>query len=288
MTGERSFEFKATDGTRVAAYHWPAIGATRAVLQVSHGMGEHALRYKAPLQRLREAGIAIYADDHRGHGRTAPDAAAFGDFGTGGFAGIIDDMAVLSRLARQENPGRKLFLLGHSLGSFALQIYLLSHNALIDGAILSGSAALDMLPPPSPEGLEAFNAPFEPARTKFDWLSRDNAQVDAYVADPLCGFSAVPQSMMSIFVAAAGLFEPGALERIRKDLPVYLFAGDRDPLNGGLAFLTPLVDRYRAAGISDVSTDFYTGGRHEMLNETNRDEVVARLLSWIERRVQAS
>lgn len=280
-----SFEFKGTDGTRVAAYHWPAIGPTRAVLQVSHGMGEHALRYRAPMQRLREAGIAIYADDHRGHGRTAPTAAALGDFGPGGFAGIVDDMAVLSRLAREKHPGLKVFLLGHSLGSFALQIYLLAHSRLIDGAVLSGSAAMDMLPPPDPAGLEAFNAPFEPARTKFDWLSRDAVQVDAYVADPLCGFSATPASMMSIFGAAAGLFEPGALDRVRKDLPLYLFAGDKDPLNGGLAFLSPLVERYRAAGIADVTTDFYAGGRHEMLNETNREEVISRLLEWIERRL---
>lgn len=285
MTMDGSFEFKGTDGTRVAAYHWPAIGPTRAVLQVSHGMGEHALRYRAPMQRLREAGIAIYADDHRGHGRTAPTAAARGDFGPGGFAGIVDDMAVLSRLAREKNPGLKVFLLGHSLGSFALQIYLLVHSSLIDGAVLSGSAAMDMLPPPDPAGLEAFNAPFEPARTKFDWLSRDAAQVDAYVADPLCGFSATPASMMSIFGAAAGLFEPGALDRVRKDLPLYLFAGDKDPLNGGLAFLSPLVERYRAAGIADVATDFYAGGRHEMLNETNRAEVISRLLAWIERRL---
>lgn len=280
-----SFGFKGTDGTRVAAYHWPAIGPTRAVLQVSHGMGEHALRYRAPMQRLREAGIAIYADDHRGHGRTAPTAAALGDFGPGGFAGIVDDMAVLSRLAREKHPGLKVFLLGHSLGSFALQIYLLAHSRLIDGAVLSGSAAMDMLPPPDPAGLEAFNAPFEPARTKFDWLSRDAVQVDAYVADPLCGFSATPASMMSIFGAAAGLFEPGALDRVRKDLPLYLFAGDKDPLNGGLAFLSPLVERYRAAGIADVTTDFYAGGRHEMLNETNREEVISRLLEWIERRL---
>lgn len=287
MSGERAFEFKGTDGTRIAAYHWPAEGKVRAVLQISHGMGEHAQRYLAPMQRLRQAGISIYAEDHRGHGRTARDASALGDFGPGGFAGIVDDMAVLSRLARAENPGCKLFLLGHSLGSFALQIYLVSHAGLIDGAILSGSAALDMLPPPNPEagGLEAFNAPFEPARTKFDWLSRDEKEVDAYVADPLCGFSANPASMVSIFGAAAVLFEPGALERIRKDLPVYLFAGDKDPLNGGLAFLSPLVERYRAAGLSDVSTDFYPGGRHEMLNETNRAEVVSRLLLWIERHV---
>lgn len=287
MAGELSFEFKGSDGTRIAAYHWPAEGRVRGVLQVSHGMGEHALRYQKPMQRLREAGISIYADDHRGHGRTAQTPSDLGDFGPSGFAGIVDDMAVLSRLARAENPGRKLFLLGHSLGSFALQIYLVSHAGLIDGAILSGSAALDMLPPPNPEagGLEAFNAPFEPARTKFDWLSRDESEVDAYVADPLCGFSANPASMISIFGVAAALFEPGALERIRKDLPIYLFAGDRDPLNGGLAFLTPLVERYRSARLSDVSTDFYPEGRHEMLNETNRDEVVSRLLSWIDRHI---
>ncbi len=283
MTGEQRFEFQGADGARVAAYRWPAVGPAKAVLQISHGMGEHALRYAAPLQPLREAGIAIYAEDHRGHGRTAT-AGKLGDFGPGGFASIVDDMARLSEIARRENQGKKLILLGHSLGSFALQIYLVKHSALIDAAVLSGSAALDLLPPPDPEGgLKSFNKPFEPARTPFDWLSRDPAEVDKYIADPLCGFDATPESLMSIFTAAQVTFEPDALKRIRPTLPIYLFAGDKDPLNSGLAGLTPLVDRYRAAGIKDVTHDFYTGGRHEMLNETNRAEVVANLGRFIAR-----
>ena len=281
MSNEQ-FEFQGSDGARIAAYRWAATGPTKAVLQISHGMGEHALRYLAPLQPLREAGIAIYAEDHRGHGRTSPDK--LGDFGPGGFASIVDDMATLSAIAKRENPGRKLILLGHSLGSFALQIYLVKHSALIDGAVLSGSAALDMLPPPDGEGgLKSFNKAFEPARTPFDWLSRNPGEVDKYIADPLCGFDATPESMMSIFTAAQVMFEPDALKRIRPTLPIYLFAGDKDPLNSNLAGLTPLVERYRAAGIKDVTTDFYPNGRHEMLNETNRDEVVRNLGRWIAR-----
>lgn len=276
------FTFDANDGTRISAWRWDARGPVKAVLQIAHGMGEHALRYGAPFAPLRAAGISIYANDHRGHGRTA---ATLGDFGPGGFAGVVDDMAVLSRIARRENPGAKLVLLGHSMGSFALQIYLLQHSALIDAAVLSGSAALDMLPPPDPSGnaLEAFNKPFEPARTPFDWLSRDAAEVDKYIADPLCGFSMNEASMMSLFVAAQPLFAPDALKAIRPDLPIYLFAGDRDPLNAGLTALMPLVQRYRDAGVRDVTHDFYAGGRHEMLNETNREEVVSNLGRFVAR-----
>ena len=276
------FTFDANDGTRISAWRWDAQGPFKAVLQIAHGMGEHALRYGAPFAPLRAAGIAVYANDHRGHGRTA---TTLGDFGPGGFAGVVDDMAVLSRIARRENPGAKLVLMGHSMGSFALQIYLLQHSDLIDAAVLSGSAALDMLPPPDPSGnaLEAFNKPFEPARTPFDWLSREAAEVDKYIADPLCGFSMNEASMMSLFVAAQPLFAPDALKAIRPDLPIYLFAGDRDPLNAGLTALTPLVERYRAAGVRDVTHDFYPGGRHEMLNETNRADVVQNLARFIAR-----
>ncbi len=278
--------FPGVDGTQIAAYRWPASGTVKAVLQIAHGMGEHALRYLAPLKPLRDAGVAIYANDHRGHGSTAPTRDALGDFGPGGFAAVVSDMACLSAIAARENPGKPLILLGHSMGSFAVQIYLLEYSGLIDGAVLSGSAALDLLPmpqDPNVSGLEAFDAPFEPARTPFDWLSRDPREVDAYIADPLCGFSVNAASMQSIFAAAAPLFEPGALGRIRSDLPIYIFSGDKDPVNGGLAWLKPLVERYRAAGIKDVTYDFYADGRHEMLNETNRAEVVAKLGAWIGR-----
>jgi alpha-beta hydrolase superfamily lysophospholipase len=278
------FHFNGADGVRISAYRWPATEPVRAVLQISHGMGEHALRYLEPLQPLLASGIAVYANDHRGHGLTATKET-LGEFGPGGFAAVVDDMAVLSRLIRAEHPGVPLILLGHSMGSFATQIYLLAHSTLIDGVVLSGSVALDLLPPPDPSGnaLEALNAAFEPARTPFDWLSRDPGEVDKYVFDPLCGFSVSPDSMVSLFTAAAPMFEPNALQRIRSTLPMYVFAGDKDPLNGDLARLKPLVERYREAGVRDITTDYYEDGRHEMLNETNRAEVVANLAKWIDR-----
>jgi alpha-beta hydrolase superfamily lysophospholipase len=278
------FHFNGADGVRISAYRWPATEPVRAVLQISHGMGEHALRYLEPLQPLLASGIAVYANDHRGHGLTATKET-LGEFGPGGFAAVVDDMAMLSRLIRAEHPGVPLILLGHSMGSFATQIYLLAHSTLIDGVVLSGSVALDLLPPPDPSGnaLEALNAAFEPARTPFDWLSRDPGEVDKYVFDPLCGFSVSPDSMVSLFTAAAPMFEPNALQRIRSTLPMYVFAGDKDPLNGDLARLKPLVERYREAGVRDITTDYYEDGRHEMLNETNRAEVVANLAKWIDR-----
>jgi alpha-beta hydrolase superfamily lysophospholipase len=282
MTRDEQFHFEGADGARIAAYRWLPPGAVRAVLQVAHGMGEHALRYRAPLQPLIDAGIAVYANDHRGHGASAT-RATLGDFGAGGFDAVVDDMARLTQLAKREQPGKPIILLGHSMGSFAAQIYFVKHGALIDGLVLSGTAALDLLPPPDANGgLEAFNAPFEPARTKFDWLSRDPAEVDKYIADPLCGFTVTPVSMASIFAAAT---VPAEMHSVRKDLPIYVFVGDHDPINGGLAWLTPLVERYRAAGVREITCAVYEGGRHEMLNEINRAEVVRNLLAWSERAI---
>jgi alpha-beta hydrolase superfamily lysophospholipase len=275
------FWFEGRDGTRLFAYRWLPSQPARGVLQIAHGMGEHALRYREPLQPLLDHGIAIYANDHRGHGKTSPNT--LGDFGPGGFATLVDDMAVLSRLIRNENPGKKLILMGHSMGSFAAQIYVAEHSALIDGYALSGSAAFEKLQAPRPGGLASVGEGMGKTRTPFDWLSRDEAEVDKYIADPLCGFTVNEAGRNSMFAAAAPALDPAKLATIRKDLPMYIFAGDKDPINADLTRLTPLVERYRALGIRDLSTDFYPGGRHEMLNETNRAAVVANLQTWIDR-----
>ncbi len=126
-----------------------------------------------------------------------------------------------------------------------------------------------------------FNAPFEPSRTDFDWLSRDEAEVDAYIDDPLCGFDLEESSNISMVTAAAALAELDHVSHIRKDLPILLMAGDADPINNRLEFLTVLEGRYRDAGISDIQTQYYAEGRHEMLNETNRDEVTHNLIGWM-------
>jgi alpha-beta hydrolase superfamily lysophospholipase len=282
MSRDDTFTFDGTDGAKVFTYRWLPSGPIRAVLQIAHGMGEHSLRYRKPLQPLLDAGIAVYSNDHRGHGRTAPTKQSLGDFGPGGFSTLVDDMTRLSRIARKENPDKKLILMGHSMGSFAAQIYVIDHSDLIDGFILSGSAALDKLQAPR-GGLAAIGEGMGKTRTAFDWLSRDEKEVDLYIADPLCGFSAQDASRNSMFAACAVTVDPNALARIRKDLPIYIFAGDKDPINANLTWLWPLVERYRQAGMKDIATDFYPDGRHEMLNETNRDEVVNNLKNWIER-----
>jgi alpha-beta hydrolase superfamily lysophospholipase len=278
------FSFPSADGVRVACYGWPAEGSARGIVQIAHGMGEHSLRYARLAQALNRAGYHVYANDHRGHGKTAPSKELLGDFGNAGWDGLVADMVALTRRAKEERAGLPIVLLGHSMGSFGAQQYVLDHSALIDGLVLSGSAAVDLLGllvPDREVDLTAINAPFEPARTPFDWLSRDAAEVDKYIADPLCGFGVNKDAARTMGLSLARTADPKALSKIRKDLPVYIFAGDRDPVNGGLAFLKPLAERYRAAGVANVTERYYADGRHEMFNETNRDEVTADLLKWL-------
>jgi alpha-beta hydrolase superfamily lysophospholipase len=136
--------------------------------------------------------------------------------------------------------------------------------------------------------LAIFNAPFQPARTDYDWLSRDDVVVDAYVADPGCGFGIDTDSARAMFGGARRGADPAQVAAIRSSLPVYIAVGEADPVNAGLALLTPLTERYEAAGLTDVTIRTYPGARHEILNETNRDDVIAELKSWIHRVVASS
>jgi alpha-beta hydrolase superfamily lysophospholipase len=173
------------------------------------------------------------------------------------------------------------------MGSFATQQFLLDHATDVDGVAFTGTGALDLLEPAldlsNDLELSAFNAPFQPARTEFDWLSRDEAMVDAYLADPLCGFGIDAASAKDMFAGARRLADPAEVARMPHYLPVYVAVGSKDPVNAGLALLWPLVDRYRAAGLSDVTVRVHEDGRHEILNETNRSQVIDDLLHWLQR-----
>lgn len=280
---ERQFRFEAADGTSIAAYRWAAAGVVpRAILQIAHGMGEHARRYPGPLEPLMAAGFVLYAEDHRGHGYTAASREALGDFGENGAEAVVEDIAQLTAIARAEHPGLPLILLGHSLGSFFAQAFVFDHGGEIDGLVLSGTAAFGDRTGPA-KRLDEIGEAGAKTRTPYDWLSRDEAEVDAYIADPLCGFSRHPDNAASFARVAARLKDETEIANIPKSLPIYVFVGDKDPINQDLALLKPLIDRYQATGLRDLEVKVYPGGRHEMLNETNRAEVVADLAAWLGR-----
>ena len=282
---ETTLTVATADSIELQTFRWAPEGAPRAVVQVQHGLAEHAARYRRFGEALAAAGYLVYAPDGRGSGRTA--AGRYGQWGPDGWLGWVDDLARLNARIRQDNPGLKVALFGHSMGSFASQQYVLDHSADIDALVLSGTTEVSglaaMLDSDEPADLSAFNAPFE-NRTGFEWLSRDESEVDAYVADEACGFAAPKLEGIATVAQAA---DPERLAGIRADLPILLVSGTDDPLAGGGAAVELVAQRYRDAGVRDVHATLYPGARHELLNETNRDEVTADVLAFLDRTVGA-
>ena len=280
MTMQRSSFTSPVDNLELASYEWD-VADPRGVVQVAHGLAEHSLRYDRFARALNDAGYTVRAIDHRGHG--ASIAGTPGDFGVPGFEALIADMAAYGASVRNDLP---LFLFAHSMGSFAAQSVILDHSEQYAGVVLSGSTSLDLLAAgmaqaEGPGGLEAFNMGFE-HRTGYEWLSRDKAEVDLYVADPLCGFDLPDETVPALFGAAGTLADASALAGIGSDLALLLSSGSVDPLAGGGQLVEVLGQRYRDAGLGDVTVKLYDGSRHEILNETNRDEVTADVIAWLD------
>ena len=286
MESPTRFTYPAKDGAEIVGYRWDPAGRPRGAVQLTHGMGEHVQRYDALARALTGRGLVVYGQDHRGHGATARHPDELGQLGPDGWSQLVGDIDLLVSRIRDEQPGLPLVLLAHSMGSFGVQQYLLDHSDRVDAVVLTGTTALDQLEPAldldKPIDLAVFNAAFAPARTEFDWLSRDEAIVDAYIADPRCGFGIDTGAAKDMFAGARRMADPGQVAAVRPDLPLYIAAGESDPVNANLALLNVLIDRYRAAGLTDVTVRTYPGARHEILNETNRDEVVASIIDWID------
>ncbi len=286
MTFTESTFTSPSDSTELATYAWStSVPQPRGVVQIAHGLAEHGARYDRLAQALTVAGFQVSANDHRGHGRSVSSEAGLGDFGEVGFGGLIDDTAAYGASLVEADPDLPLFLVAHSMGSFAAQSVVLDHSQQYAGVVLSGSTALDILAgslaeAEGPVGLEAFNAGFE-HRTGYEWLSRDEAEVDAYVADPLCGFDVPDDAIPQMFAQAARLADPEALAGIRTDLPILIVSGQADPLSGDGQLVQLLGQRYRDAGVADVTTVVHPEARHEIFNETNRDEITAQVVDWL-------
>ena len=295
------FDFRADDGQTLLARRWLPEGPPRAVVQIAHGLAEHSARYARLAAALNAAGYAAYANDHRGHGPKAA-AADLGHFADeGGWDKVVGDLWTLNRLIAAEQPGTPIIFLGHSLGSFLGRGFIAEHSDALAGVALSGSNGK----PPAIATLGRliareerlrlgkrgksnlifqmwfgeFNKPFKPARTAFDWLSRDEKEVDAFVADPLCGFPFTTQLAIDVLDALPYVTSRKSLAAIRKDMAVYVFSGERDPVG---ANIKGLIQDLKAAGFTELTTRIYPGARHETLNETNRDEVTRDLIAWLD------
>jgi alpha-beta hydrolase superfamily lysophospholipase len=290
---------EARDGVRLAERRWTPAGEVRATVQLVHGLSEHAGRYERLARALTARGFAVGALDQRGHGLTA-ESTGPGSFGPGATGeAVLDDVRDLGARLAAEHRGLPRFLLGHSLGSAVALASAERDGEDLDGLVLSGpigvaphlAAAVPQLEAAVAGGLGdapmdalgGFNAPFEPARTPYDWLSRDAAEVDAYLADPLCGDDVPPT-----YAYGAGMFalvtraaSPEGVGGLPAGLPVLLLSGQRDPVGGeDAAQVTALAGLLRDRGLP-VEQHVYPDARHEVFNETNRDEVTADLLAWL-------
>lgn len=302
---ESTFSFTASDGVEISVYRWWPDGPSVAAVQIVHGMAEHAGRYARLAQALTESGYAVYACDLRGHGRTAKTPEELGTLGDhDGWRKCLDDLWQLNRRMAADLPGKPIFLLGHSMGSTLARSFMARHGDAFAGVTLcAASGKPDLLATSGrlvarlerlrlgPRGIsrllqslsfDAFNKKFEPVRTRFDWLSRDAAEVDKYVADPLCGFPARVQLWVDLLDALASVVRRSSLAGIPRELPVYVIAGSDDPVSDGARALAPMLEQYREIGLKRVESKVYPGARHELFNETNREEVTRGFIAWLD------
>ena len=268
------------DGLSIQAYVWQA-DTPKALMVISHGAAEHALRYERFARALNKAKIEVWAMDHRGHGES-PGPEGLGDFGEGGWDALVEDIGQLIKIARKSYPALPVVLFGHSMGSFAAQQFITDHSHEIDALILSGSTARRPVKAgEASQGGLNLNQGFE-GRTEYDWLSRDTEEVDKYIADPYCGFECFePKNVNKMLSAIRRSQDEDTFKDVRKDLCCLLVAGDKDPVNNNLKGLLYLEELWEKAGIRHIDKQYYTDGRHEMLNEINREEVTQNIIDWV-------
>lgn len=301
-----SFTFKTSDGVQIFVYKWlPDDASTvKGAVQIAHGMGEHAARYERLAHALTNEGYAVYANDHRGHGKTAGSQENIGYFADeNGWEKVVDDLYALTGLIKKEISDKPFFLFGHSMGSFLSRHYAMLYAHKLTGLVLSGTggdpgiigkiglfiarvearlrckrARSEIMTQLS---FGAFNKAFKPNRTQFDWLSRDNAEVDKYIRDPWCGGVFTAGFFCDMLSGLGFINRKENIMKIPKNLPIYLFSGAKDPVGENTKGVIQVYNTLRSTGINDVTLKFYADGRHEMLNEINREEVFSDVIAWL-------
>jgi alpha-beta hydrolase superfamily lysophospholipase len=277
--------FKDDFGVEIMFYEWP-VAQPKAVIQIAHGLGEHARRYDSMAAMLNKAGFSVYADDHRGHGQTGvkqlenKQIKRLGNLGPGGMKATYKQVADFSKLIKSENPNRPLVLLGHSWGSFIAQKIINKQSDMYDAVILSGSA----LTMPGYLATGDFNKVWKklPGSTGYEWLSRDVEIQNKFVADPLTFLAAAAQ-VLGVKNSLLMFGKPS--KDVRRDLPILVQVGEADPI-GGEYSNKALVEAYRKnAGIDDIELFVYHECRHEIYNELNKEAIIDDLVTWVNERI---
>ncbi|HBF7115344.1 TPA: alpha/beta hydrolase, partial [Clostridioides difficile] len=305
-----NFTFKGEEGLDIYTYKWEDenIKKTKAVIQIAHGMAETAQRYETFAKVLTENGYIVYINDHRGHGKTAKIIENVGHLAEKeGFRCLVEDMYTLTNIIKKENEDLPIYLFGHSMGSFASQRYIMDYGNNLSGLILCGSngkqgiilnfAHMIINREIKKYGRRSRSNKINDLifggeiirrneKTKFDWLSRDKEQVEKYINDPFCG---VVCSCGFFYDLVQGLKEIEDKENLKKvplDIPIYIISGDKDPIGKNGKGVLRLRDRYIKLGVKDVTCKLYKDGRHELLNEINKEEVFEDIICWLNNKIE--
>jgi alpha-beta hydrolase superfamily lysophospholipase len=303
---EEKFYFPAEDGKDISAIKWlpDNESSIKAIIQLNHGMAEHKERYFYFAEKLVNEGFVVYIHDHRGHGNTAKNESEIGHFADkNGWNKVVKDIHTLSVKIKNDYPNLPFFLFGHSMGSVLVRDYITMFNENLSGVILSGTAQNPKLlgkigikiakieemrlgKKGKSKLLNAltfgdFNKKFKPKRTDFDWLSRDNEQVDKYINDPLCGFICSTKFFQDMIKGTIDVNNKNKINNINKELPIYIISGSSDPVGGYGKGVKEIFDTYKNNGIGNTSFKLYKNGRHELLNEVNREEIINDLILWM-------
>ena len=304
MSAFNDYMFLSSNGTtNIRVRRCTPEAAPVGIVQIAHGIAEHVERYDAFASYLADNGYLVVANDHLGHGRSINDESDLGFFAeNGGWDLVVGDMRRLYEQTHAEFPGLPYFLFGHSMGSFLTRTYLIRHPDGLAGAILSGTG--QQIPPVVAGGkmmgrqalrhgakykserlnkiaFGSYNNRYPDRRTPYDWLSRDNAAVDKYIEDPLCGFIPSVSLFVDMMKGIEFIGSKANCDKMNKDLPVFLVSGDMDPVGEFGKGVLRVYDIFLSAGMNDVALKLYHNCRHELLNELNRDNVMKDLLYWL-------
>lgn len=301
------FYYPSSDGhTEIHAVEWRGEGQIQAVLQVCHGMVEYIERYEEFASYLTDRGVVVIGHDHLGHGKSVATKEDYGYFPEQlGNACVVKDIDTLRRKAEQKYPQVPYFMLGHSMGSFLLRQYLLSHAEGLAGAVIMGTGYQPLPILMLGRGVcrciaavkgwhyrskfvnsmafGGYNKKFHPVRTEMDWLTKDEKIVDAYLKNPMCTFIFTVSAYYQMFVGMEQLQKRSAVEKIPKDLPVFFVAGKEDPVGNFGEGVEKVFQKYKNCGFKDVRIKLYENDRHEILNETDREMVYEDLYCWMKK-----